>query len=138
MVKWLIPSGIMNFECKMCGGCCKNGWDILIRKPEYDKLKKIVDKDLFHETVAILPKDYGSGTYYAKLCTNDGGCGLQQENNLCKIHKNYGLKYLPNVCTIYPRHIFITPRGFEMSLGFSCPATETILLSKEHSCNELK
>lgn len=125
----LVLSGMVNFQCKMCGHCCK-GWNIFINKAKYQKLQEVVDNKLLNDKVQILPGENKQGEH-AKIADQSSSCGFLEEDNLCRIHRNYGLEYLPDVCTIFPRRIFITPRGLEISVVFSCPETMKLLTSKE-------
>ncbi|MCL4442403.1 MAG: flagellin lysine-N-methylase, partial [Firmicutes bacterium] len=68
---------------------------------------------------------------FAKVADEGRACAFLEENQLCAIHKNYGPDYLPYVCALFPRRIFVTPRGFEVSVIFSCPETMKLLLSEK-------
>ncbi len=129
MGDYLVLSNMADFNCKMCGGCCGKGWHIYLSEVEYRKLLQIFDEDLLKEATEILPPPQNEAGY-ARFVEKNGDCRLK-ENNLCQIHKNFGLAYLPYVCTIFPRRIFVTPRGTEISVTFSCPETQKLLLCKE-------
>lgn len=129
MVNWLVLHGMVGFSCKMCGRCCK-GWNIYIDKTKYRKLREIMDEKILNEIIEVLPggkKDAG----FARVADENRVCGFLEENNLCKVHRRYGPEYLPDICAVFPRRIFITPRGIEVSVVFSCPETMKLLLSKE-------
>jgi len=49
---------------------------------------------------------------------------------LCVIQKKYGVEALSDTCKIFPRNIFLTERGWEMSLTYACPQAAGTMKNK--------
>lgn len=61
----------------------------------------------------------------------NGKCPFLSDNNLCNIQLQFGWEYMADICNMYPRRIFSSPRGLEFSLSLSCAtAVHTLIQPK--------
>ncbi|GMT49288.1 MAG: hypothetical protein IEMM0008_0827 [bacterium] len=131
-----VPSGMLTYQCSQSGECC-GGWEIGLDKKSHDRLKFVLgrnnQKRLFKENVKkVDPKDSKSNHgYYSVIQFTDGKCGMLEPNGLCGLHKNHGIEILPDICKAFPRLIYKTPFGKELSITFSCPSAAKLLKNKE-------
>ena len=129
----IVPSTMIAYKCGQSGRCC-GGWAIGLDKSSYDRLKKVMTLNnhskTFKKTVRKR-KDNDLRGYHSFIKFVDGKCGFLESSGLCSIHKNYGIEALPDICKVFPRLVYITPFGTELSITFSCPAAAELLKNKE-------
>ncbi len=129
----LVPSSMLNYQCQMCGQCCK-GWRVDLSKNCYDRLHKAMIQDHSEEYINdFMTIDKADDeVYYAHvLFKNDGNCGALDEDSLCSLHKQYGMETLGDTCKGYPRLVTLTPFGKELAITFSCPHAADLLRDKQ-------
>jgi Fe-S-cluster containining protein len=117
-----IPQGI-NYECTGCGKCC-TGWTVPMTPADYDRVSEVdwgkeSDKyagvELFREL-----KDYEKkGTPYSHAIRPgpDGYCPFLVDN-LCFVHGQYGSKFKPSMCQLFPYCFNETPSGIYATVSF--------------------
>ncbi len=131
-----IPSGMLAYQCSQSGECC-GGWEIGLDKKSHDRLSYVLSRNnqkrLFRNTVKkVDPEDEkAKNGHYSVIQFADGKCGMLESNGLCGLHKNHGIEVLPDICKAFPRLIYKTPLGKELSITFSCPSAAKLLKSKE-------
>jgi len=146
---YLVPDYILKFKCSMCTECCKR-WRIDIDKKTVEKYERLAaeDGDLSVLLAEHLKKDKtGKGIIVLKnreksLPAQTGEGEKEPDavdfmvapclsgDGLCSIQKKYGLEALPDTCKIYPRNIFLTERGWEMTLTYACATAAQTLKEK--------
>ncbi len=120
----ITTSNTVDFQCEMCGICCKSGWKIIIEDRICHKLNLLSKKDDF------LKKNIKIDKIDNQTLFNRDGCGLLLPDNQCYLHKVYGQSSMGSVCSRYPRLYIKSPRGIEVGLSYSCPATLKLLTKK--------
>lgn len=126
-----VPSAMIPYQCGMSGRCC-GGWDIGLDKESHDRLKFVMKKNnqlkLFKEVIKMPKKDDESRNH-SYIQFQDGKCALVQDG-LCSLHKNHGINVLPDICKVFPRLVYETPMGKELSITFACPNAAELLRTK--------
>lgn len=117
-----IPEGI-NYECTGCGKCC-TGWTVPMTPDDYDRVSSVdwgkespryAGQELFREL-----KDYEKkGTPYSHAIRpgGDGFCPFLVDN-LCFVHGQYGSKFKPSMCQLFPYCFNETPSGIYATVSF--------------------
>jgi Fe-S-cluster containining protein len=111
-----------NYTCNCCGRGCRS---FLIPVTESERRtieqlqnwrEKLGVSELFLKTRAFPPDNLALAKH------PDGQCVFLDNDNLCLIHKQYGLKAKPIACQLYP-FIFTPFNGqLRLALRFDCPA----------------
>ena len=129
-----VPSYVKKFECLCCGACCLQKWEIGVDQSTYKKLQeKFKDLEREEEFSALIKRD-DKGKIFMRF--KQGRCIMLDDKNLCKIQKEFGHEFLPDVCKIYPRRIFATSRGVDFAFIFSCKAAANRLKEKQRAIIE--
>jgi len=143
---YLVPGYILNFKCSCCTECCKR-WRITIDKQTVDKYDQLAatDEELSAMLARSLKKDKGGQAsvklqHRIKKITEGGQtnevmidtmvCPFLDGDGLCVIQKKHGIDALSDTCKIFPRNIYLTERGYEMSLTYACPEAARSLKDK--------
>ena len=108
------------FTCSTCAAGCRN-WHVELLKDEIQSVQKLawpVD-DPLHGVRGTMK--FGSRTYLAHA--PDGVCVfLNRQNNLCRIHADFGVDAKPLGCRLYPFQISPTFDGqATVSPRYTCP-----------------
>ena len=124
----------MDFKCQMSAcldNCCWTGhWVIPIDDATYEKYKLQFDKDnLGHYLRDSI--DVGDGKPRFKADANDA-CMLLTESGLCRIHKNYGIDHLCNVCATFPRSANYYNGYIQAYLSLACPQVTRLFLPEKN------
>ncbi|HEO65653.1 MAG TPA: hypothetical protein ENI73_07265, partial [Spirochaetes bacterium] len=131
-----VPSTMLAYQCSQSGECC-GGWEIGLDKKSHDRLSYVLSRNnqkrLFKDTVKkVDPGDEkAKHGYYSIIQFVEGKCGMLEPNGLCGLHKNHGIEILPDICKAFPRLIYKTPLGKELSITFSCPSAAKLLKNRE-------
>ncbi|MDH5682065.1 MAG: flagellin lysine-N-methylase [Spirochaetota bacterium] len=129
-----VPSSLAKFQCDLSGRCC-GGWEIGMDDCSYERLKSAMtgknDLKRFEDNVKLCEPEEGKAKYYAVIDLSDERCGLLEDSGLCSIHKDYGFEALPDICKTFPRLVYATPFGKELSVTFACPTAAKLLAQKE-------
>jgi lysine-N-methylase len=123
-----VPSYIRDFHCHQCAECCLQKWRIDIDQKTYDKVSSQYEKLARTEEFMPLMKKEDNGQISMNF--NKGRCQALTDDNLCRFQKELGHDFLSNTCKVYPRHIFVSSRGVEFALTFSCRAAADLLRNK--------
>lgn len=147
---YLLPDYVLNFKCQMCTECCKR-WRISLDKDTMEKYEKLAATDQeFSDLLTVGVKKSKKGSAFVQLTNRqkskiinvDGEqkqniiieqavCPFLGSDGLCAIQKKFGIEALSDTCKIFPRNVFLTERGFEMSLSYACAAAADTLKSKK-------
>lgn len=113
-------------DCKY--SCCKY-WDITIDDDSYKKyrLSNFFTEEMMEKNFT---KDI-KGRIKFRL-NDEGGCPLQNNDGLCKVHSNLGESFLCKTCRIYPRLMNLVDNNIEKGLSTSCPEVVEKLLLDEN------
>ncbi|MGN0640857.1 MAG: flagellin lysine-N-methylase [Oscillospiraceae bacterium] len=103
------PSYFGDFSC-VGGDCqftCCAGWRIDIKGEEIEKIlsaPNISDelRELVEKTFVKLPDSIGDG-YIVRFSKENNHCPLQTNEGWCRIQRELGEDYLPQICCSYPR-----------------------------------
>lgn len=110
------------FHCKNSGckhTCCAL-WDISVDKKT---VKRYGVNEYFMNGID------GKTSCYKK--DRNGRCTFLDDDNLCKIIKNYGEKYISETCRIHPRFKNFFSDRTETGLGLCCEEVVRLLLSEK-------
>lgn len=112
-----------NAECP--DNCCYENWNINIDEETYEKYVQCGVEQLDSKITKEVPH---------RIIPQDGKCPFITSEGLCSIHGTYGENLLSNTCKSYPR--FVSEYGdlYIETLGLSCPAVVSILLTLEQKC----
>ena len=115
------PSG-QQYDCTGCGECCRGRFAIIITDADKQRIEgqNWTDADLGLKGKPLFTKVDG-GFHLAHRA--DGACVFLQEDNLCRIHANFGEPAKPVACRLYP--FTFVPQGNQVrvDLRYDCPAT---------------
>lgn len=113
-----VPNHVKAFSCNQCGACCTNKWNIEIDDLSFDTMfepfKKLGRQQEFYQ--AMLFRHKGQRIRFLA----NGKCPFLSDNSLCNIQLEFGSEFMADICKIYPRRIFASPRGLEFSLSLTC------------------
>lgn len=121
---YIYINNFLEFQCRMCGTCCKNDWMVTVDQACYQR-----NADLFYRTgradefqAAFQLINSSCPGEYAQIAKQpQGQCWFLQPDYLCRLHKEAGHEHLDAVCKTFPRYPMNTERGIELTLSFSCP-----------------
>ena len=110
------------YSCKCCGAGCRS-FLVAVRPQERQAIEAQENwrESLGVDELFVTHRAAGKlGFGLAKR--TDGSCIFLGNDNLCVIHKKFGLKAKPLACQLYP--FVLTPVGGRLHLGlrFDCPA----------------
>ncbi|MGE5328913.1 MAG: flagellin lysine-N-methylase [Deltaproteobacteria bacterium] len=156
---YLVPDYAMQFNCSMCSRCCRI-WDIIFDDATMKDYKKIAQNDnAFSDNFKKL-KENDNGTGHVVIPDEYSDLNIEQlveavltrgnenladeefkdpnkaccflnDKGLCSIQAKYGADSLSDTCKKYPRNIFLTERGSEIGLYYSCPTAAELLKNRE-------
>ncbi len=110
-----------SFQCRSCGRCCRNSWDIQVPTEARAEIARS----------NAARKVRGSGYQPLTVLKTgmvvtgrkpDGACVFLTEGNLCSIHGELGGSRKPIACQLFPYSLTATPDGYFASLSFACPS----------------
>ncbi len=126
----IIPSSMLQYQCSQSGRCC-GGWIIGLNSSSYNRLKDVLTTNnkskLFKKYVKKSPD---KTLHYATIKFENDQCGFLEKSGLCAVHKDFGIHTLPDICQVFPRLVFKTPFGKELSITFACPNAAELLKDK--------
>jgi lysine-N-methylase len=111
------------YQCLQCAKGCQT-FAVPLREGEGERIEKLRDwrkqlsvKQLFVKQSKLA----GGGEVLAK--DRHGRCLFLGKDNLCEIHRDFGLQAKPLACQLYP--FVLSPLGgtFRVGLRYDCPAT---------------
>ncbi|QIW21380.1 flagellin lysine-N-methylase [Bacillus thuringiensis] len=131
-----IANYLSTFSCigsKCEDTCCKN-WKIYVDKEHYDLYHNLEDKETkknIQQSIDRNPKNLSDDSYGIMQLTSSNTCPFLTEQNLCKIHMQYGPEALCKTCRYYPRETTKLNEEYYQTGDLSCPEmARLILLSK--------
>ncbi len=111
---------IQHYSCLCCGHGCRS-FMVPVTDTERQTIsdKRKWPAELGVKSLFIRTRKVGADGY-ALAKRENGDCVFLDEQNLCLIHKHYGLKAKPIACQLFP--YVLTPVGTEMRVGlrFDC------------------
>lgn len=117
---------VKDFQCQMCGVCCRREWLVTVDEASYHRNKKLFSAQgkaaEFEKAFIPLEKQTTPGEFAFITKKAWGGCWFLTEDNCCRLHRDAGHEHLDTVCQTFPRYPMDTSRGMEVTLSFSCPA----------------
>lgn len=100
----------LRHECRACGHCC-HGHRVSLQDDEEIKL---IEE---HGVALNVEEPVVDGA----MRTVDGHCAfLDKSDNLCRIHKVFGMEAKPFVCQQYPLRVSITEHGWRAGIDPGC------------------
>ena len=130
---------VKEFACDgvVCHSRCCREWCIDIDSRTLKKYKKIKDKELredIENNISFIEKKNG----YVFTLTKDNKCPFLQDDFLCRIQKEMGENYNPDICATYPRVYKNFGTYMSESLTLSCPVAVFDLLKQKKPLHLLK
>ena len=124
------PKYLDEFKCdgSKCNAlCCRNEWAIFVDAATRKKYS-LLPRD---EAREILRHLRGDSTGEKFFIVHDGVyCPFLGADNLCRIQKAHGEKFLSQVCAGYPRIITRFENFLEVALSPTCPVAAKLFLLK--------
>ena len=115
-----------DFQCEMCGRCCKNDWLVTLDENSYQRNRRVFSErgETADFAAAFLPLQGTScpGEYACIAKKESGGCWFLENDNRCRLHREFGHEHLDSVCMTFPRYPISSARGVELTLTMNCPA----------------
>jgi lysine-N-methylase len=109
-----------HFTCSACARCCRN-WHVELLPDEIERIPMLVwpaGDPLNSKSVTLKH----SGHVYLAHADDHACVFLNRENNLCRIHAQFGVDAKPLGCRLYPFQIMPTFKGeATLSPRFGCP-----------------
>lgn len=124
------PKYFGKFRCigGECPESCCDGWTVMWKPHEYDKLKEAGCPDDLKARINDSFEYKDDKDYYVISLCEDGRCPFHnRETDLCDIQKNIGENYLGIVCRRYPRHYVEAGNQLIRWCVTSCPAVIDLL-----------
>lgn len=113
---------VKDFACDgtKCNARCCRRWTVHVDAQHRHKLLNIPSKEMQQEIKERLRYD-AENKCHAIILNDDGCCPFVGEDLLCRIQKNFGEEYLPDICVTYPR-VFRQYRDYlYLDVKYSCP-----------------
>ena len=128
-ISYKTPSYFSGFSClgSECEDTCCRNWEVKLDREHFDLLKSVmseddVEKSLFEQYIHLNENFISSDHDYAFIRKGvNGYCSMLDDKGLCSIHAKYGVNFLGNVCTMFPRIISRCGDTIELSGSLSCP-----------------
>ncbi len=124
-----------DFQCEMCGQCCKNDWLVTLDENSYQRNRRVFSErgETAEFNAAFLPLQGAScpGEYACIAKKESGGCWFLEGDNRCRLHREFGHEHLDSVCMTFPRYPISSARGVELTLTLNCPAVVKRLFRNE-------
>lgn len=117
---------LTDFKCA-AGNCedhCCGSWRVSVN----DATKKLY-ADKAPELLEYISDDEDGSKIDNSSTT--GNCSQFDEDHLCKIHRDYGEKFLPDTCDFYPRIVRQLGKQLVVSATSSCPEVMRLAMSME-------
>jgi len=120
-------SAMSDFRClgDKCEDSCCRSWDISFDKKHFDLLKaKIINEGKDPTVFAndfVVANELEEKNFAQVIFDEAGDCPFLEKCGLCKIHSEYGVDVLSDVCTFFPRVFVQYSDRLEMSGSLSCP-----------------
>lgn len=140
------PAYMQSFQC-LGGDCedtCCQHWDIRFDRLHYEKLQKAVatnpaQQDLFLQYVVINAAEQRVDRDFARIRLNEQGyCPFLNTAGLCRLHSDYGVEPLSNVCAFFPRVLSVYADRVEMTGALSCPEVVRQCLFSDETKHEFR
>jgi lysine-N-methylase len=127
------PRYFDRFRCigAECEDTCCNGWGILVDAETWEKYQSPLDFRIAGKALSSLVEinpASSSSIDYAKMRLEGTACPALNEG-LCSIQRALGERYIPDLCSTYPRVLNRTGPTVEKSLHLSCPEAARLVLS---------
>lgn len=124
-MKFYAPSYYKKFKCiaDKCKNNCCVGWEIDIDENTlslYKSKPDIAEKISFSDTPHFVLKD-------------NGRCPFLDQDNLCKIIKEYGNSALCQICSDHPRFFSYFDSRTEVGIGLACEAAAELIIENDFS-----
>ena len=123
-----VPEGFTDFECCLCGECCRERARIVVSPAKSGRLAQVLLESGFHIPVrdALMRDEDEPGEPTAFAMVGDR-CVFLTDDAHCHLH-DIGVPELRGAwCMSFPVTPIVTPRGVNYSLSFACPRTAAIL-----------
>lgn len=134
----LVPDYYDEFHCigSECKYNCCQEWPIEFNKTHYKRLRSLdlpeADRKVLLKTVKVAKGQKDPRRYAYVALKENGACGFQTDEGLCRLQQLAGETQLPPVCRTYPRlNSLILERVIEKNLRPECEAVVKQLMKKK-------
>ncbi len=123
------------YACSMCGHGCRS-FLIPVTRRERERIGSLENwNDRLHlRRLFVRSRDAGRAGY-GIVRHSDGSCIFLGDDNLCLIHKIYGMRAKPLACQLYPFVLNVFAGHLRVGLRFDCPA---VCRNRPGNLNEFK
>ena len=126
------PERFADFECDLCGECCRNHTRVEISPAKYERLARILRETGFQFPVRdALMRDEEDPSAPAMFAMVGDQCVFLTDAGRCHLCE-LGVPELRGAwCVSFPVTPVVTPRGINYSVSFACKRSARMLRSKE-------
>jgi len=115
----------VNYECRLCGWCCRQ-YDISFSRADFARLSKrnwgrLEPALAGREWYAEVPGPRNTSTYRLRY-SPDGACVFLSADNKCLMHRHVGELGKTLGCSVFPFSFAEAPDGIYVGCRFSCRA----------------
>jgi hypothetical protein len=115
----------VDYQCILCGDCCREGWRIPLDQAARDSLAArdwtgTPLEALAKEKPDFFSQDAPSVPTKAVFKTRHGGCVLLDEQGRCTAHVHFGRMAKGVVCRLFPYLFVEAPEGVYAGYSFCC------------------
>jgi len=127
-----VPEGFPDFECVMCGECCRHRASVVVPPAKARRLEQVLRETGFRFPVRdALMRDENDPAAPVAFAHVGEQCVFLNETNRCHLC-DIGVPELRGIwCMAFPVTPIATPRGTDCSISFACPRTARLLRAKE-------
>jgi Fe-S-cluster containining protein len=109
------------WTCRGCGNCCRGNLVPL----HLDDLQRLRDQRWEnhpeYKNISFIKREGLFSQRYRLAQRSDGNCVFLGDDNLCRIHREFGFDEKPLVCRMYPLQIVPLEKNAILTLRRSCP-----------------
>lgn len=126
------PCYVDKFKCdgSKCDARCCKGWNIFIDEKTHKQYSHIKPKADAKEILSHMTFNDERKEYLVTM-RDDKTCPFLTEDNLCRLQRTYGEKFLSVTCSSFPRRSLNFGNFFERSLLLTCPVAAQMILFNE-------
>ena len=127
------PCYVDKFKCdgSKCDARCCKGWAVSIDEKTRKQYSRIKPKAAADEILSHITFNDQRKEYLVTMRGDNKFCPFLTEDNLCRLQRTYGEKFLSVTCSSFPRRTLNFGNFFERSLVLTCPVAAQMILFNE-------
>ena len=127
------PCYVGKFKCdgSKCDARCCKVWNDFIDEETHKQYSRIKPKTAAEEILSHITFNDEFKKYLVTMRGDNKVCPFLTEDNLCRLQRTYGEKFLSVTCSSFPRRSLNFGKFFERSLVLTCPVAAQMILFNE-------